>query len=64
MSRFEPVTVDVKEAMIGPVARRDEEDEEENRAVDTRSVQEIGEKKEGNDESSFPLLTLICLKRR
>lgn len=42
MARFEPIAVDVEEAVIGPVARGDEKDEEENRAVDAGPIEEIG----------------------
>lgn len=42
MARFEPVAVDVEEAVVGPVARGDEKDEEENGAVDAGPIEEIG----------------------
>lgn len=41
-ARAEPVATEVEEAPIGPVARREEEDEEEYRAVDARLVEEVG----------------------
>lgn len=42
MARFEPVAVEVEEAVIGPVAGGQEEDEEQDGAVDARSVEEVG----------------------
>lgn len=46
MTRFEPVVAEIKETVIGPVARGGEEDEKEKRAVDAGPVQEIGRDKE------------------
>lgn len=46
MARLKPVAVYIEEAMVGPVTRGDEQDEEKNGAVDTRSVEEIGKKEE------------------
>ena len=51
MPLLEPVTVEVKEALVGPVAGGDEEDEEKDRAVDARAIEEVGEEEEGDDES-------------
>lgn len=48
--RFEPVAVEVEEAVVGPVAGREEEDEEQHGAVHAGSVQEVGRDEEGQDE--------------
>jgi len=40
--RLEPVAVDVEEALVGPVAGGDEEDQEEDGAVDAGAVEEVG----------------------
>lgn len=53
MTRLEPVAVDVEEALIGPVAGGDEEDQEEDGAVDAWSIEEVGEHEKGDDESSL-----------
>ena len=42
MARLEPVAVNVEEALVGPVARGNEENEEEDRAVDAGPVEEVG----------------------
>ena len=39
--RLEPVAGEVEEASVGPVARGQEENEEEKRAVDARPVEEV-----------------------
>ncbi len=52
MTRLEPVAVDVEEALIGPVAGGDEEDQEEDGAVDAWPIEEVGEHEKGDDESS------------
>lgn len=51
MSRFKPVAVDVEEAVVGPIAWGDEEDEEEHGAVDARPIEEVCQKEEWHDES-------------
>lgn len=51
MARFEPIAVDVEEAVVGPVARGDEQDEEQDGAVDAGPVQEIGQEEECYDEA-------------
>ena len=53
MARFEPIAVNVEEAVVGPVARRDEQDEEEDGAVDAGPVQEIGQEEECHDEAGW-----------
>lgn len=45
-----PVAVDVEEAPIGPVARGEEEDEEQDRAVHAGPVEEVGADEEEEDE--------------
>lgn len=42
LARFEPVAVDVEEAVVGPVAGGDEEDEEEEGTVDAGAVEGVG----------------------
>lgn len=39
--RGEPVAAELEETAVGPVARRDEEDEQQDRAVDAGSVQKV-----------------------
>lgn len=51
MSRLKPVAVDVEEAVVGPIAWGDKEDEEEHGAVDTRPIEEVCQKEERHDES-------------
>ena len=41
MSRLKPVAMEVEEAVVGPVTGRDEENQEEDRAVDAWSVEEV-----------------------
>ncbi len=50
MPRLEPVAAQVEEAVVGPVARREEEDEEQHGAVDARPVEEVGRQEEEHDE--------------
>lgn len=52
MAGLKPVAMDVEEAVVGPVARGDEEDQEENGAVDTWPIKEIREEEECDYESS------------
>ena len=49
-SRLEPVTAKVEEALVGPVARSQEEDQEKDGAVDAGSVEEVGADEEEEDE--------------
>lgn len=49
-SRLEPVAAKVEEASVGPVARGQEEDEEEDGAVEAWSVEEVGADEEEEDE--------------
>jgi hypothetical protein len=43
---LKPVAAEVEETSVGPVAGGQEEDEEEERAVEARPVEEIGAQKE------------------
>jgi hypothetical protein len=47
---FEPVPAKVEEAAVGPVARRQEEYEEQERAVGAWSAVEVGAEEEEEDE--------------
>lgn len=47
---LEPVAAEVEEAAVGPVARGEEEDEEEDGAVDAGAVEEVGADEEEEDE--------------
>lgn len=49
-ARPEPVGAEVEEAPVRPVARRAEENEQEDGAVDARSVEEIRADEEEEDE--------------
>lgn len=49
-SRLEPVTPEIEEALVGPVAGGQEEDEEEDGAVDAGAVEEVGADEEEEDE--------------
>lgn len=49
-TREEPVATKVEEATVGPVARGQEQDEEENGAVYAGSVEEVGADEEEKDE--------------
>ena len=51
MARLEPVSVQIEEALFRPVAGGDEENQEEERAVYARPVEEVGQDKEGEDEA-------------
>ena len=51
MSGFEPVAMDIEEAVVGPVAGGDEKDYEENRAVDTWAIEEICKKEKCDNKS-------------
>lgn len=46
----EPVAAEVEEAAVGPVARGEEEDEQEDGAVDAGAVEEVGADEEEEDE--------------
>lgn len=48
--RLEPVAAEVEEAAVGPVARGQEEDEQQDRAVDAGPVEEVGADEEEEDE--------------
>lgn len=52
MAGLEPVAVDVEETLVGPVARGNEKDQEEDGAVDAGPIEEIGEEEEGYYEST------------
>lgn len=56
MPRLKPVAVDVEKAVVGPVARGDEEDQEEDRAVDARPVEKVREEKERYHKSDWLLV--------
>lgn len=45
-----PVAAEVEEAAVGPVARGEEEDEEQDGAVDAGAVEEVGADEEEEDE--------------
>ncbi|UKZ68311.1 uncharacterized protein TrAtP1_009348 [Trichoderma atroviride] len=47
---LEPVAAEVEEAAVGPVARGEEEDEQEDGAVDAGAVEEVGADEEEEDE--------------
>lgn len=49
-SGLEPVAAEVEEAAVGPVARGEEEDEQEDGAVDAGAVEEVGADEEEEDE--------------
>lgn len=49
-ARGKPVTSEIEEAAIWPVAWGEEENQKESRAVDAWSVEEVGEGYEGEDE--------------
>lgn len=48
--REEPVALEVEEAPVGPVARREEQDEQEDGAVHAGPVEEVGAHEEEEDE--------------
>lgn len=48
--RLEPVAADVEEAPVGPVTRRQEEDDEQKGAVDAWSVEEVCADEEDENE--------------
>lgn len=48
--REEPVAAEVEEAAVGPVARGEEEDEQQDGAVDAGPVEEVGADEEEEDE--------------
>jgi len=50
MSRFEPVAVDIEEAMVRPVATGAEERHQEDGAVDAGPADEIVAEEEDDDE--------------
>lgn len=51
MAWLKPIAMNIEEAMIRPVARRDEENQEKNGTINTRSVKKIGEEEERYNES-------------
>ena len=51
MSWLKPITVDVKEAMVGPVAGGDEQDQEEDGTIDAWPIQKVGQEEERDNES-------------
>lgn len=51
LMRLEPVAAEVEDAPVGPVAGCQEEDEEEERAVEARSVEKIGAEEEEENET-------------
>ena len=56
MAWLKPIAMNIEEAMIRPVARRDEENQEKNRAINTGSVKKIGEEEERYNESDNVLV--------
>lgn len=50
MARLEPVAAEINQAVVCPVTGRGEEDEEENCAVNTWPVEEVGANEEEKDE--------------
>jgi len=50
MSWFEPVAVDIEEAMVGPVATGAEERHQEDGTVDARPADQIVAEQEDDDE--------------
>ena len=46
MTGFEPVAMDIEEALVGPVAGGYEEDQEEDGAIDAWPVEEVREDEE------------------
>lgn len=48
--RLEPVAADVEEAVIGPVAGRGEEDQQQKGAVHARPVEKVGADEEEEDK--------------
>ena len=59
MSWFKPAAIDIEEALIGPVARGAEKDEEEDGAVDARSVEKIRQAEEGYDKAAFHQVSCV-----
>ena len=53
MSWLEPIAMYVEEAVVGPVARRDEQNQEEDRTVDAWSVEEICQEEERDHKPSI-----------
>ena len=51
MSWLEPIAMNIEKAVVGPITRRDEKDEEEHGAIDARAIKKIGKKEESHDES-------------
>jgi hypothetical protein len=49
-TRLEPVTAEIEEAVVGPVAGGGEENEEEEGTVDAGPVEEVGADEEEEDE--------------
>jgi hypothetical protein len=49
-ARLKPVAAEVEEAVVGPVARRGEQDQQQERAVHARPVEEVGAEEEEEDE--------------
>lgn len=72
--RGEPVAAELEEAAVGPVARGDEEDEQEDGAVDARPVQEVRADEEeeyegrrrvgGDEEEGDPATFFISMTTR
>ena len=58
------VTDEVEEALVGPVAGRDEEDEQQDGAVDAGAVEIIGQKEEGDDKADQTVSEYISAKNR
>lgn len=56
MAWLKPIAMNIEEAMIRPVARRDEENQEKNGTINTRSVKKIGEEEERYNESENVLV--------
>lgn len=69
--RLEPVAADVEEAPVGPVTRRQEEDDEQKGAVDAWSVEEVcadeedeneGRRRVGRYEEQWEPTTVVCFE--
>jgi hypothetical protein len=49
-SWLKPVTAEVEETLVGPIAARQEENKQQERAVDTWAVEEVGAEEEEEDK--------------
>ena len=62
MPGLEPVAVEVEEALLGPVTGGYEEYEQEDRAVNARSIEEICQEEEGQHESAERLVRVTSVR--